>query len=133
MAKDYYKTLGVSKDSTKEEIKKAYKNLAKKYHPDLTKDKTKAKDKLKEVNEAAWILADDEIRYQYDQYGTADGHGFDFSNVRGHDFDASFESVVGGGGGGFGDVFGGGGGRGPRRGHDLRYDLEISWKKQQKE
>ena len=126
MAKDYYKTLGVSKDSTKEEIKKAYKNLAKKYHPDLNKDNPDAEAKFKEVNEAASILADDEKRSKYDQYGTADGQGFDFSNVRGHDFDSIFESFFGGGGGGFGDVFGGGGGRGPRRGHDLRYDLEIS-------
>ena len=130
MSKDYYKILGVDKNATKEEIKKAYKKLAKKYHPDLNKDNSEAEAKFKEINEAAAILADDEKRSRYDQFGTtAEGMGgFDFSNMsgQGFDFDSIFESFFGGGGG-FGDLFGGGRrSRRQRRGHDLRYDLEIT-------
>lgn len=131
MAKDYYKLLGVEKTATKEEIRKAYKKLAKKYHPDLNKD-SDADEKFKEVNEAAAVLGDDQKRQQYDQFGTtADKfsggfQGFDFSDFMsdigggGFDFDNIFESF-------FGAPFGG---RRERRGHqrgaDLRYDMEIS-------
>ena len=69
MAKDYYKILGVNKNSTKEEIKKAYKNLAKKHHPDLNKENPESAEKFKEINEAAAVLGDDEKRAQYDQFG----------------------------------------------------------------
>ena len=61
MSKDYYKILGVDKNATKEEIKKAYKKLAKKYHPDLNKDNPDAADKFKEINEAASVLADESL------------------------------------------------------------------------
>lgn len=133
MTKDYYKILGVSKNATKEEIKKAYKKLAKKYHPDLNKEDPDAEKKFKEINEAASILADDEKRSRYDQFGTAEAgpgaSGFDFSDFMrqtggGFDFDSIFESFFGGGG--LGDIFGRRTRRGPRPGHDLRYDLEIS-------
>lgn len=127
--KDYYKILGVDKTATKEEIKKAYKNLAKKYHPDLNKD-AGAVDKFKELNEAAAVLADDEKRNQYDQYGTtADKmgggfEGFDFSDFMssgtGFDFDEIFESFFGGG------PFRSTRRRSPSRGNDLRYDIEIT-------
>ncbi len=126
--KDYYKILGVEKNATKEEIKRAYKNLAKKYHPDLNKDPGAA-DKFKEINGAAAVLADDEKRSQYDQYGaTADVgkgfEGFDFSDFMssgaGFDFDDIFESFFGGG------SFRSTRRRGPSRGNDLRYDLEIT-------
>lgn len=129
MAKDYYSILGVGKTATKEEIKKAYKQLAKKYHPDLNKEEGSA-EKFKEVSEAAAVLADDEKRSQYDKYGTtADKfgqgfQGFDFSDVMsdaqgfGFDFDSLFESF-------FGGNFAGRR-RGSRRGADLRYDLEIT-------
>ena len=129
MTKDYYKTLGVEKNATKEEIKKAYKRLAKKYHPDLNKDNPNAEQKFKEINEAASVLADDEKRSRYDQFGTADagfgGQGFDFSSFMndvgdfGFDFDSIFDSFFGGG------IFGRRR-RGPRPGNDLRYDMEIT-------
>ena len=126
MTKDYYKILGVSKDATKEEVKKAYKKLAKKCHPDINKDHGDGA-KFKEINEAASVLGDDEKRRQYDQFGTgAEGFsqgGFDFRNF-GFDFgdSASFD---------FGDIFDHvfGGGRRKRqtarRGNDLLYELEI--------
>ncbi len=129
MTKDYYKLLGVSKNATKEEIKKAYKKLAKKYHPDLNKE-ADAEHKFKEINEAASVLADDEKRSQYDQFGTtAEGFqgagGFDFrtfmddiGDIR-FDFDSIFDSFFGG------SMFSQRR-RGPRRGSDLRYDLEIT-------
>ncbi|MBS3131060.1 DnaJ domain-containing protein, partial [Candidatus Woesearchaeota archaeon] len=130
MPKDYYKILGVEKSATKEEIKKAYKALAKKYHPDISKEEGSA-EKFKEINEAAAVLADDQKREQYDRFGTtADqfGQGFqgyDFSDFMsgmgdfGFDFDNIFESFFGGG-------FGRRRRRGPSRGNDLRYDLEIT-------
>ena len=129
--KDYYKILGVSKNATKEEVKKSYKDLAKKYHPDINKDPDAA-EKFKEVSEAASVLGDDEKRAQYDQFGTTydkfAGHGFDFSDF-GVD-SSGFESFD------FGDIFdrffGAGFGFDPRtkrrarRGADLRYDMEIT-------
>ena len=123
--KDYYKILGVSKNVSKEEIKAAYKKLAKQYHPDLNKSPDAA-EKFKEINEAAAALGDDQKRQQYDQFGTAGEQfqgfsGFDFSDfmsdMGGMEFD--FDSIF--------DNFFGGGTRTRRRqrGSDLRYDLEI--------
>lgn len=128
MAKDYYDVLGVSRDAKKEEIRKAYKKLAKKYHPDINKEAGSEK-KFKEINEAAAVLGDDKKRQMYDQYGTADfngsagpGAGFDFSGMGGDfDFGDIFDSFFGGG-----SPFGGRQRRnGPRKGSDLRYDIEI--------
>jgi molecular chaperone DnaJ len=128
MAKDYYKILGVEKNATKEEIKKAYKQLAKKYHPDLNRDEGAA-ERFKEINEAAAVLADDEKRRQYDQFGTTAEHfggfggaGFDFEDLMGRfgfDFDSIFDSFFGGG------LFGRRRKR-TRRGADVRYDMEIT-------
>ncbi|MDP7140823.1 MAG: molecular chaperone DnaJ [Candidatus Woesearchaeota archaeon] len=127
MAKDYYNILGLEKDASKEDIKKAYKKLAKKYHPDINKE-ADAAEKFKEINEAASVLGDDQKKEQYDRFGTADrgqfgggAGGFDFNDFGGF---SSFD---------FGDIFdqffSGGGGRrrrrGPMSGADLRYDMEI--------
>lgn len=133
--RDYYEVLGVSKTATQDELKKAYRKLARKYHPDLNKDNAEAAEKFKECNEAYSVLSDEQKRAQYDQFGHA-----------------AFENGGMGGGGGFGgaggfggfggsgmedifDMFFGGqgsrGGRsskaGPQRGADLRFDLEISF------
>lgn len=126
MAKDYYRTLGVEKGASREEIKKAYKKLAKKFHPDLNKDEG-AQEKFKEINEAASVLGDVQKKKQYDQYGTADfgEGGFNYSDVaRGGNFEFDFGDIF--------DMFFGGGGRqragrpGPRRGSDLLFDLDIT-------
>lgn len=124
-SKDYYEILGVAKNASKDEIKKAYKTLAKKYHPDLNKDPNAA-EKFKEINEAASVLADEEKRSHYDRYGSAGPQGgpdfsnFDFSSFAGGGFEGGFDEI-------FDAFFGGrrGGGR-SRRGQDLRYDVEIS-------
>ncbi|MEM7699465.1 MAG: molecular chaperone DnaJ [Verrucomicrobiota bacterium] len=139
MAKrDYYEVLGVSKNAEEAEIKKAYRKLAVKYHPDKNPDDPSAEEQFKELGEAYEILMDDQKRAAYDRYGhrafeqgtgpSAHG-GFSGSDP----FDV-FSSVFGGGGGGgsiFEEIFGGGGGgRGGRsrskRGSDLRYDLQIT-------
>ncbi len=141
MAKrDYYEILGISKNASPQEIKKAYRRLAIKYHPDRNQGNSKeAEEKFKEVSEAYKILSDSKKREIYDQYGHAGleaevgGAGF-----RGFDFDPSkiFEEVFGRGsfGRGFGeDIFGDFFGRRTRRtkegepGSDLRYALEISF------
>lgn len=94
-SKDYYEILGVSKNADADEIKSAYRRLAKKYHPDLNKAPDAA-EKFKEINEAYEVLGDEKKRANYDQYGSADGPQFS----------------GGGTGGGFGDFFGGSGGFG---------------------
>jgi len=124
--KDYYKTLGVEKGASKEEIKKAYKKLAKKYHPDLNKGSAESEKKFKEINEAAGVLTDDQKRAQYDQFGSSgpqfggnqSGGGFG-NGFGGFDFNDIFDSFFGGG-------MGGGRSRGPRPGNDLRYDIKIT-------
>ena len=75
--RDYYEVLGVSKTATEDELKKAYRKLAKKYHPDANPDnKEEAEAKFKEVNEAYEVLSDPKKRQMYDQFGTADPQGF---------------------------------------------------------
>ncbi len=138
---DYYDLLGVSKGDDAAAIKKAYRKLAIKFHPDKNPDDAAAEDKFKEIGEAYEVLSDEDKRAAYDRYGHAafeggmggrgGGGGFhDASDI----FSQVFGGAFGGGGGGFEDFFGGGGGRrggGRRRsstrpGSDLRYDLEIS-------
>src|SRR3989344_193582 len=125
--KDYYEILGIEKNVSKEEIKKAYKTLAKKYHPDVAKDKS-TEEKFKEISEAYAVLSDDQKRANYDQFGH-DGFDQRFSQediFRDFDFDVFRDS-----GGGFDSIFdiffGRGSGRAKRRGASLRYDLDISF------
>ncbi len=132
MAKDYYDTLGVARTATREEIKKAYKKLAKQYHPDLNKDDPGAERKFKEVNEAAAVLGDEEKRRNYDSLGhdaftrssKGGGQGFSGFDSSGFaadmDFGDIFESFFGGS-----DLFGTRRSR-SRKGQDLRYDLTVS-------
>ena len=126
--RDYYEVLSVSKDVSKEDLKKAYRKLALKYHPDRNKA-PEAESQFKEISEAYAVLSDDEKRTQYDQYGHAGINGkYSAEDIfRG----ADFESVFRGAGFGFGDIFeaifgGGGGRRNSHRGADLRYDLEVT-------
>jgi len=128
---DYYDILGVPRNASKEDIKKAYRELALKYHPDRNKSPG-AEEKFKEISEAYAVLSDDEKRAQYDQFGHAGvGAKYTYEDIfRGADFESIFKDL------GFGfdfesifDMFFGGRGfrrSGPRRGSDLRYDLEIT-------
>ncbi|WP_028454187.1 molecular chaperone DnaJ [Chitinilyticum litopenaei] len=125
--KDFYDILGVNRDASDDEIKKAYRKLAMKYHPDRNPDSKEAEDKFKEAKEAYEILSDKQKRAAYDQYGHAGvdqqagmgGGGFGAGG-----FSDAFSDI-------FGDIFGGGrGGGGGRsnvyRGADLRYNMEIT-------
>jgi molecular chaperone DnaJ len=134
MAKrDYYEVLGVERSTSIEEIKKAYRKLAVKYHPDKNPGDKAAEEKFKELGEAYEALSDPQRRAAYDQYGHA---AFD-PRARGggrggfHDPFDIFREVFGGGSGSiFDDLFGGGGHRtpgGPERGADLRYDMELTF------
>jgi len=124
--KDYYEVLGVNRDASDDELKKSYRKLAMKHHPDRNPDNPAAEEHFKEAKEAYEALSDDQKRAAYDQYGhkafeaggmgggspfESGGQGFDFSDV-------------------FGDIFGGGRGGGGRsnvhRGTDLRYNLEVT-------
>ncbi|RLB76372.1 MAG: J domain-containing protein [Deltaproteobacteria bacterium] len=122
--KDYYKILGVSKNASAEEIKKAYRKLALKYHPDRNKGNKEAEAKFKEINEAYAVLSDPEKRKQYDAFG-AEGFHSRFSQediFRGFDFNSIFREFGFGGGRAqsiFSEIFGGG--MGGRR-HEFYYD-----------
>jgi molecular chaperone DnaJ len=125
MAKrDYYEVLGVNRDASEEDIKKAYRKLAMKYHPDRNPDNPKAEEHFKEAKEAYEILCDEKKRAAYDQYGHA---GVDPQAGMGAGAGAGFGSFADAFGDIFGDIFGGGRGRSSvYRGADLRYNLEIS-------
>ena len=124
--RDYYEILGINKQASESEIKKAYRNMAKKYHPDNNPGDAAAESNFKEINEANAVLSDAEKRRAYDQFGhsafSQQGGGFG-----GHDFSDMFGSM-------FtqmdiGDLFGGGGRtrRGPRRGADMQMRLTIKF------
>jgi len=130
--RDYYEVLGISRDATNEAIKKAYRKLAVKFHPDKNPGDHTAEDKFKELGEAYEALSDADKRAAYDRYGhAAFANGGGGSRGGFHDPMDLFSQVFGGAfGGGFEEFFGGGGSRrkgsGKQRGSDLRYDLEIS-------
>ena len=129
MAKrDFYEVLGVPRNSTTADIKKAYRQLALKYHPDRNQDNPEAEDKFKEASEAYSVLGDDEKRQIYDRFGhdglRSAGRGFGDSSYFSDSVFSDFEDILGNL---FG--FGGGGrrqGRGPRRGRDLGIEVNIS-------
>lgn len=145
MAEDYYQSLGVSRDATSEDIQKAYRRLARKYHPDVNPDDATAKKKFQEIQKAYEVLNDDEKRQLYDRYGSAfetmGAGGPQSAGPGGASFNQmDFEQLFGGGGGGganpFADIFSqfaGGGGAGPRsrprtrptRGSDVQYTLTV--------
>ena len=111
--KDYYKILGVNKNASKEEIKKAYRKLAMKYHPDQNKGDKASEERFKEVNEAYAVLSDEEKRKQYDMFG-AEGFQQRFSQediFRNFDFGQVFREFGFGSEDLFGRIFGGMGGR----------------------
>lgn len=150
MAKDYYEILGISKDSTEDEIKKAYRKLAREWHPDVAKDKPEAEAKFKELNEAYQVLSNPQKRSQYDQFGASGFEGMGGNGAGGSGFNP-FEGFAGSGSGpfqwsystsgaqgqgqpGFDDpfdifeqVFGFRGFGGQRRGRSVRYTLNLDF------
>lgn len=120
-AKDYYETLGVVKNATGDDIKRAYRQLARQYHPDVAEDKAAAERHFKEINEAYEVLSDPHKRAHYDRYGSVDdGATGDFGGFGAGGFGDIFDMF-------FGDARGAAAARrnGPQRGADLRYDLQI--------
>lgn len=135
--RDYYEVLGVSKDSDQAAIKKAYRKLAKKYHPDHNTS-SDAEDKFKELGEAYEVLSNDQKRKAYDQFGHAATEGFGagagagFSGVGGVPFDMGdlgdiLNNLFGGGGRGFSDFGFGGGGRRQEQGADIKKTIRMSF------
>ncbi len=141
--RDYYNILGVNKNASQEEIKRAYRKLAMKYHPDKNPNRKEAEERFKEINEAYAVLSDKEKRKQYDTFG-AEGFRQRFTQediFRGFDFDEILSSLFGGrgkresrsggrGGFDFGDIFGQTAyqdmGRMAQKGEDILYELTIS-------
>ena len=134
--RDYYEVLGISKGASDDEIKKAYRKMAKQYHPDLHPDDPEAAEKFKEVNEANDVLSDPQKRQRYDQFGHAgvdpsygagaggmggfggfSGEGFDFGDI----FDTFFGGGMGGGAARSANA------NAPKRGADIAIALEISF------
>ncbi|HEX4558627.1 MAG TPA: DnaJ C-terminal domain-containing protein [Mycobacterium sp.] len=146
MARDYYQVLGISRDATADQVQQAFRTLARKYHPDVNKDRA-AEDQFKEINEAYQVLSDPQTRKRYDRFGEdfrripedydervgAGVGGFRAGGPSGTRvrFDQDFGGGFGGPGGVnvedlFGDIFGGGGGFGPIPGADQEAELELT-------
>ena len=127
--RDYYEVLGISKTADDAEIKKAYRVLAKKYHPDMNPGDAEAEKKFKEASEAYAVLSDPEKRRQYDQFGHAAFEGGGAGGFGGFDFNsADFGDIFGDI---FGDFFGGGRRRGanngPMKGANIRTSVRITF------
>ena len=128
--RDYYEVLGISKDASEQEIKKAYRKMAMKYHPDKNQGNKESEEQFKEVNEAYEVLSDPQKRRTYDQFGHAgfSGGGFGQGGFSGGQGFGGFEDMFGDI---FGDMFGGGsrGSRknGPRKGADMRLRMELKF------
>lgn len=131
MPRDYYEILGVSRNADKEEIKRAYRRLARKYHPDVNKEPG-AEEQLKEINQAYKVLSDPETRVRYDRFGEAGvagaGAGFQDFGDFGAGFADIFESFFSGFASGVGGQTAAARRRGPTRGDDLRYDLRLEFR-----
>ena len=137
---DYYKALGVDKGASPEDIKKAFRKLAVKYHPDRNPDNKVAEDKFKEINEAYAVLSDPKKKEEYDTFGSSGFHKqYSQEDIfRGFDFSNAYKDMGGGGGEDiFSRLFGGGFGRGgarggfrggPQRGSDLEMEVEIGFR-----
>lgn len=127
--RDYYEVLGVNRSADQDEIKKAYRKLAREYHPDVNKDDPSAQQKFAEVAEAYDVLSDGQKKSRYDQFGHQAGQQGFGGGQQGAGF-GEYDF-----GGGFGDIFdmffggagGGGRSRGPQRGQDLEYELEVDF------
>ncbi len=137
MKKDYYEVLGIPKTASEQDIKKAYRKLAMKYHPDKNQGNKEAEEKFKEVNEANEVLSDSKKRATYDRYGHAGGannaggrSGGPFGGFgggqgfNGEDLSSIFEEMFGG----FGNFGGFSGANRPRQGQSVRYDVKIDFK-----
>ncbi|RPJ54028.1 MAG: molecular chaperone DnaJ, partial [Methanobacteriota archaeon] len=122
--RDYYDLLGISRDASPDEIKSAFRQAARKHHPDLNPGNKEAEERFKEINEAYQVLSDREKRASYDQFGHAAFKPGDFAGSRAPNFDDLFRDF------GFGDIFEAFAGRSSRQrrreGADIRYDLEIT-------
>ena len=119
MNKDYYNILGVTKESTDKDIKKAYRNLSKKYHPDVNPDNSEAEEKFKEIADAYSVLSDKEKRQNFDMYGSPDGQPNPFGSA-GMNMDDIFSSFFGSG-----NPFGGQKRR-QTKGTDIRVNIKLS-------
>lgn len=128
--RDYYEILGVSKSATADEIKKAYRKVAIKFHPDKNPDDPTAEDKFKEAAEAYEVLSNPEKRQRYDRFGHQGVNGGGFGGgMNMEDIFSQFGDIFGGGGNPFESFFGGGGGRGQakrRKGPNLRIKLKLT-------
>jgi len=125
MARDYYEVLGVNRDATPDEVKKAFRRLARQYHPDVSQEQD-AETKFKEINEAYEVLSDSEKRARYNQFGHAGVNGqggFGGAGGAGFGFEDIFETFFNN----MGRTGGAGGRRGPARGDDLRVDVTIDF------
>lgn len=118
--RDYYEILGVARGASQDDVKKAFRGLAKKWHPDVNPSNKDAEDKFKEINEAFQVLGDEKKRQQYDKFGHSAFRPEDFRNADFSSFSDMFREM------GFGDIFGNFGFRQHQQeGVDLRYDIEI--------